>query len=126
MSQQHVSSTYIQLFVIVEMFLLFAVPSELPIVTREHFNRWYSLMSYYLAVTFADIPIQVLYILYKLPTMIYFHVTLTFSDNCYVNIRFTYLLSYNATGGRISIIVLFDHVHPCVACCTKFWIICGG
>lgn len=33
---------------------------ELPIITREHFNRWYSLRAYYIAMTVADIPIQVL------------------------------------------------------------------
>lgn len=38
---------------------LISVPSELPIITREHFNKWYSLKSYYLAITLADIPIQV-------------------------------------------------------------------
>lgn len=31
---------------------------EVPIVTREHFNRWYSVKSYFLAVTLADLPIQ--------------------------------------------------------------------
>lgn len=35
-------------------------PSQLPIIVKEHFNQWYSLGAYYLAVTFADIPIQAL------------------------------------------------------------------
>lgn len=50
------------------MFLMFtayssmtmAFPLELPIVIREHFNRWYSLKAYYTATTLADFPIQLL------------------------------------------------------------------
>lgn len=38
--------------------LSFPVPSELPIITREYFNRWYKLHSFYLANKLADIPIQ--------------------------------------------------------------------
>ncbi|KAF7379979.1 hypothetical protein HZH68_016927 [Vespula germanica] len=34
------------------------VPLELPILMREHFNRWYKLRSFYLANKFADFPIQ--------------------------------------------------------------------
>lgn len=37
---------------------MFTVPLDLPIVTREHFNRWYSIKAYYFAVTFADLPLQ--------------------------------------------------------------------
>ncbi|XP_076170303.1 ATP-binding cassette sub-family G member 1 isoform X1 [Ptiloglossa arizonensis] len=48
------------------MFLMFSAfsatvttfPSELPIITREHFNRWYKLHSFYLANKLADLPIQ--------------------------------------------------------------------
>jgi len=37
-----------------------SVPSELPILVREHFNRWYKLRSYYLANKFADFPVQLM------------------------------------------------------------------
>nr|XP_022899836.1 ATP-binding cassette sub-family G member 1-like [Onthophagus taurus] len=33
-------------------------PSEMPIIIRENFNRWYSLKSYYLAISIADMPVQ--------------------------------------------------------------------
>lgn len=50
------------------MFLMFTAfssmiltfPSEIPIISREYFNRWYSLKSYYLAVTVADVPLQII------------------------------------------------------------------
>lgn len=30
----------------------------MPIVAREHFNRWYSKKAYYFAITFSDLPLQ--------------------------------------------------------------------
>ena len=39
--------------------MFYTVPLELPIVTREHFNRWYNVRSYYLANKFADLPVQI-------------------------------------------------------------------
>ncbi|XP_037928430.1 ATP-binding cassette sub-family G member 4 [Teleopsis dalmanni] len=40
--------------------ILVKFPLEFPIVSREHFNRWYSLRAYYVAITLADIPIQMI------------------------------------------------------------------
>ncbi|EDW64893.1 ATP-binding cassette sub-family G member 4 isoform X1 [Drosophila virilis] len=40
--------------------ILVKFPVELPIVSREHFNRWYSLRAYYVAITLADLPIQII------------------------------------------------------------------
>jgi len=36
------------------------VPLEIPILSKEHFNQWYSLSSYYLSFTIVDLPIQVI------------------------------------------------------------------
>lgn len=35
-------------------------PNETSILTKEHFNRWYSLKSYFIATTITDIPILVM------------------------------------------------------------------
>lgn len=50
------------------MFLMFTAfsslqttfPSELPVIKREHFNRWYSFSAYYVSQALADLPFQVL------------------------------------------------------------------
>lgn len=41
------------------MFFL-PVPSEINILIKEHFNRWYSLKAYYVALTIIDVPVTVI------------------------------------------------------------------
>ncbi|CAH1710926.1 unnamed protein product [Aphis gossypii] len=35
-------------------------PLEIQILSKEHFNQWYSLLSYYISFTIVDLPIQVI------------------------------------------------------------------
>lgn len=44
-------------------YICILVPLELPILSKEHFNQWYSLSSYYLSLTIVDLPIQVMLII---------------------------------------------------------------
>lgn len=39
---------------------LVAVPLDLPIIRREHFNRWYSTGAHYIALNLADVPILII------------------------------------------------------------------
>lgn len=39
---------------------LLSVPLDLPIIQREHFNRWYSTGAHYIALNLADVPILVI------------------------------------------------------------------
>ncbi|OXU25341.1 hypothetical protein TSAR_015580 [Trichomalopsis sarcophagae] len=50
---------------------ILSFPLEMPVLLKESFNRWYSLKSYYLAITVSDIPFQAIFcILYV--TIVYF------------------------------------------------------
>ncbi|XP_034670136.1 ATP-binding cassette sub-family G member 1 [Drosophila subobscura] len=54
--------------------ILVKFPLEFPIVSREHFNRWYSLRAYYVAITVADLPIQIICsALFIVPTYLMTH-----------------------------------------------------
>ncbi|XP_023942467.2 ATP-binding cassette subfamily G member 4 isoform X1 [Bicyclus anynana] len=41
------------------MLTILTFPSEMSILLKEHFNRWYSLGSYYISITIVDLPISI-------------------------------------------------------------------
>lgn len=41
------------------IFRNFSVPLEMESLRREHFNRWYNLIPYYLSIISFEIPFQV-------------------------------------------------------------------
>jgi ABC-type multidrug transport system ATPase subunit len=41
-------------------FDFFLVPLDLPIIQREHFNRWYSTAAHYIALNLADVPVLII------------------------------------------------------------------
>ncbi|XP_047001476.1 ATP-binding cassette subfamily G member 4-like isoform X1 [Schistocerca americana] len=40
---------------------ILSFPLEMPVLIKENFNRWYSLRSYYFAITISDIPFQAIF-----------------------------------------------------------------
>uniref|UniRef100_A0A0U9HYG1 Putative ABCG protein n=1 Tax=Chrysomela populi TaxID=154003 RepID=A0A0U9HYG1_CHRPP len=41
------------------MLTILTIPQEISILTKEHFNRWYSLKMYYTSITIVDIPLSI-------------------------------------------------------------------
>ncbi|XP_070491982.1 ATP-binding cassette sub-family G member 1-like [Chironomus tepperi] len=79
------------------MFLMFTAfsslqttfPSELPVIKREHFNRWYSFSAYFTSLTLADLPMQILC------TVIYIVITYFLTDQPLELFRFSAFFTIN-------------------------------
>ncbi|CAB3223859.1 unnamed protein product [Arctia plantaginis] len=41
------------------MLTILTFPSEMSVLSKEHFNRWYSLGSYYISITLVDLPVSI-------------------------------------------------------------------
>ncbi|XP_011314768.1 ATP-binding cassette sub-family G member 4 [Fopius arisanus] len=50
---------------------ILSFPLEMPVLMKENFNRWYSLKSYYLAITVSDLPFQTIFCIMYL-VIVYF------------------------------------------------------
>lgn len=50
---------------------ILSFPLEMPVLLKESFNRWYSLRSYYLAITVSDLPFQTIFCVIYV-TIVYF------------------------------------------------------
>ncbi|XP_046387516.1 ATP-binding cassette sub-family G member 1 [Ischnura elegans] len=50
---------------------ILSFPLEMPVLVKENFNRWYSLKSYYAAITLSDLPFQAVFCVVYV-TIVYF------------------------------------------------------
>ncbi|KAK0083882.1 hypothetical protein PV325_008001 [Microctonus aethiopoides] len=50
---------------------ILSFPLEMPVLMKENFNRWYSLKSYYMAITVSDLPFQAVFCILYL-VIVYF------------------------------------------------------
>lgn len=51
---------------------ILSFPLEMPVLLKENFNRWYSLKSYYFAMTLSDIPFQAIFCVIYVSLVYYF------------------------------------------------------
>ncbi|KMY87239.1 uncharacterized protein Dsimw501_GD22988, isoform B [Drosophila simulans] len=66
---------------------ILSFPLEMPVLLKENFNRWYSLKSYYLAISVADLPFQAIF------CVIYVSIVYYFTSQPWELFRFSMFLS---------------------------------
>lgn len=98
---------------------LFLVPSEMSILIKEHFNRWYSLKPYVISVTVTDIPVLVSDAIWRITNFIFYfrNVLDDLLLVIYINIIFNdWSTIRTSEGTNVCSYKYFSSVG-----CTKFW-----
>lgn len=108
-------------------FFFFSVPLEMPVLLKENFNRWYSLKSYYLAITVSDIPFQV-----RSPKCINLNLNChkirlifpinIFSVDILYFIRLNRILFYITTVGMVPVLHVPERMFAHIICGPKCWL----
>uniref|UniRef100_A0A8D8ZVH1 ATP-binding cassette sub-family G member 1 n=1 Tax=Cacopsylla melanoneura TaxID=428564 RepID=A0A8D8ZVH1_9HEMI len=75
---------------------ILSFPLEMPVLIKENFNRWYSLRSYYLAITLSDLPFQTIFCVVYVSIVYYLTSQPPYWDRFYMFLAACLLISFVA------------------------------
>lgn len=97
----------------------------MPVLLKENFNRWYSLRTYYLAITISDLPFQV-YFRHLVKLRVKLKTLLFISDYFLCAVRVNCLLFHVTTARTVPIPNVPGSLSSDFICCAKRWISGGS